>query len=321
MKDKKAKSINALMKHLRNKGLQIKGSTDKKDLLNIGYYHGYKGYRFFANSTQPMPYKKFSEVKSVYDFDVQLKALLYPKIMFIETALKNRVLAQIFSVHSDSDFVSIYNGCLTAYKSETGSKRKEKLKDRIKLRKLVYADIADKYEYNAIVQHFYNNNQLVPLWGVFELLTLGEFGEFYRALDNSIKTELCKSLNFNMAFNTNGVLLTKMIFVIKDLRNAIAHNSPIYDVRFKTGKVDLTLQTYLQNEFDLPKVIPVKFDCLTDYVLLVCYLLKHLGVTKTEIKKFVRAYSNIYGGIRERVTDAIYEKLVDINMKAKLKAV
>ncbi len=321
MQDKKAKSINALMKHLRSKGLQIEGSCDKKDLLNIGYYHGYKGYRFFLNSSQAMPYQRFSEVKSVYDFDLQLKALLYPKIMFIETALKNRVLAQIFYKECNTDFISIYNNCLTAFKSETGRTRKEKLKDRVKLRKLIYSDIADKYEHSSIVQHFYNNNQMVPIWGVFELLTLGEFGEFYRALDGSIKEDLCKSLGFNMAYNTNGALLTKMIFIIKDLRNAIAHNSPIYDVRFKSGKVDQTLQIYLQKEFNLPKVIPVNFECLTDYILLVCYLLKHLGVTKTEIKRFVREYKNIYLSIHEKVSEAIYTKLYDKNMETKLKTV
>lgn len=39
-------STNALMGHLRDRGVSIKGSLSKKKLQNIGYYHGYKGYRF-----------------------------------------------------------------------------------------------------------------------------------------------------------------------------------------------------------------------------------------------------------------------------------
>ena len=44
------KSINGLMKHLRDNGIAIKGSTQKRQLINTGYYHGYNittqfGYR------------------------------------------------------------------------------------------------------------------------------------------------------------------------------------------------------------------------------------------------------------------------------------
>ena len=41
------KSINGLMKYLRKKhNIQIDGSRHKKQLKSIGYYHGYKGYRY-----------------------------------------------------------------------------------------------------------------------------------------------------------------------------------------------------------------------------------------------------------------------------------
>ena len=46
----KPKTINALMVHLRSKGLNISGSKQKQILKNIGYYHGYKGYRFVEKS-------------------------------------------------------------------------------------------------------------------------------------------------------------------------------------------------------------------------------------------------------------------------------
>ena len=47
---KKPKSINALMAYMRDeKGLSISGSSDKKKLRYMGYFHGYKGYRFHNN--------------------------------------------------------------------------------------------------------------------------------------------------------------------------------------------------------------------------------------------------------------------------------
>ena len=47
---KKPKSINSLMAYMRDvKGVQIKGSSDKRKLRNMGYFHGYKGYRYHNN--------------------------------------------------------------------------------------------------------------------------------------------------------------------------------------------------------------------------------------------------------------------------------
>lgn len=45
----KPKSTNSLMKYLRdNKGIAI-SSVQKRKLMNMGYYHGYKGYLISAN--------------------------------------------------------------------------------------------------------------------------------------------------------------------------------------------------------------------------------------------------------------------------------
>ncbi len=41
------KSPDALMRHLRDNGISISGSSQKQQLINTGYFHGYKGYRFF----------------------------------------------------------------------------------------------------------------------------------------------------------------------------------------------------------------------------------------------------------------------------------
>ena len=38
------KSIDGLMRYLRDKkGISISGSSQKRKLMNMGYYHGYKG--------------------------------------------------------------------------------------------------------------------------------------------------------------------------------------------------------------------------------------------------------------------------------------
>ena len=96
---KKPKSINALMAYMRDeKGLSISGSSDKKKLRYMGYFHGYKGYRFHNNPANTYAFNSFDEVQAIYDFDMAIKTMFYPEIMFLETAFKNYVLEVIFVV-------------------------------------------------------------------------------------------------------------------------------------------------------------------------------------------------------------------------------
>lgn len=90
-------STNALMRHLRARGVSIKGSSAKKKLQNVGYYHGYKGYRFARERRNPLPLTDFDQVLNLYAFDMELKTLFYPQIMQIETSLKSCILDAICS--------------------------------------------------------------------------------------------------------------------------------------------------------------------------------------------------------------------------------
>ena len=39
------KSTNQLMRHLRDNGIDISGKLQKQQLINTGYFHGYKAFR------------------------------------------------------------------------------------------------------------------------------------------------------------------------------------------------------------------------------------------------------------------------------------
>ena len=66
-KEFKPLSTNSLMAHLRNEcGISIGGSTEKRKLQNIGYYHGYKGYRFAKSERNRLPITDFSELYRLY---------------------------------------------------------------------------------------------------------------------------------------------------------------------------------------------------------------------------------------------------------------
>lgn len=88
-------SINQLMKYLRNHHQIAVKSNQAQSLRNIGYYHGYKGYRFIHTPNQRIPFSSLDEVIALNKFDMQLKTIIYPKVMFIENALKSYVIEAV----------------------------------------------------------------------------------------------------------------------------------------------------------------------------------------------------------------------------------
>lgn len=80
------------MRYLRDrKGISIFGSTQKRKLRNIGYYHGYKGFRFIGKSTNTIPYTDFKELLAIYGFDMRLKSILEAKYPIITCFLSQSV--------------------------------------------------------------------------------------------------------------------------------------------------------------------------------------------------------------------------------------
>ena len=87
--------------------------------------------------------------------------------------------------------------------------------------------------------------------------------------------------------NQNGRIVEVIIFLIKELRNAVAHNSVVFDCRFKNTNPPSQLTEYLQSETGITNIT---FDHIVDYFIIVIFLLKKLGVTKTELKQIVRKF-------------------------------
>jgi len=105
-------TINQQMRYLRNKNISVK-SSQSRDLRNIGYYHGYKGYRFIRTPGQNISFSSLDEILVLNRFDMQLKSLFYPKVMFIENALKSYVIEALLLDSQSETFDSIFNKSIT----------------------------------------------------------------------------------------------------------------------------------------------------------------------------------------------------------------
>ena len=285
------------MRHLRNSGIAIKGSKQKQQLINTGYFHGYKGYRFFKNSRKRLPFISYDEINATIQYDSALKTLLYGKIMYIETAMKNIALESIL-VNADSEViqdmcdkvVSSYNN---APSTATIEQRRKMQQNKLNLQNTIQSNLAHAYRRNnPKVTHFYNNVGYsdVPIWALFEIITMGDLGYLLSCLTYDVRDDISKRLGLNTSCDTDRQLIYKYIYALKDLRNAIAHNAVVYDTRFCEFDPSSAMKQCLKIEIGLPYV---NFKTIGDYIILMCYYMKLLGVPKTETKAFIREFEKI----------------------------
>lgn len=283
-------SLQDLSEHLKEThGLPVQ-ENQIQDLRNIGYYHGYKGYRFIRKSNSPIKFTAFSQIVSLNNFDMQLKGLIYPNLMFIENALKSYVLEATLAEVQSERLSDIYKEALTYYKDEfqQGSNNyKKEFKKKMDLEMKINSSLTRDYMLGKdFVNHFYNQDRDIPIWAAFESLTLGEFGNFYSCANKKIREAVSKQLNLPKNFDDDGFLLADIIFALKDLRNAIAHNGIIFDTRFATQKVPDRIKKMLEQELNIKTL---DFNYIVSYIALIIFLLNRMEESK-RCKSLVREF-------------------------------
>lgn len=316
------KTTDGLMRHLRSNGIAISGSTEKRQLMNTGYFHGYKGYRFFKTSSMRLPFTSYEEVYATIQYDSKLKSLFYGKMMFIETAVKNISLECILSEANSENIQDIYDKVVSGFKNAPAyadlQAKKKMQQNKLNLENMVQGYLARAYrEGNPKITHFYNNMSYsgVPIWALVEIMTLGDFGFLLSCLTFNTREAISKKLGIRLSMDTSRELVYKYLYTLKDLRNAVAHNAVIFDTRFR--KIDPTpaMKRTLETEIGLPYV---NFKTIGDYLILTCYYLKLLHVPKTEIKAFIREFEHITDEYRAAVNSSVASMVIHPDLSSRL---
>lgn len=308
----KGKNINGLMRHIRNcHEVEIKNSTQKKSLLNMGYYHGYKRFKFIKNKENQQPLKYFSEIQEMHKFDLELKKLFYPMLIEVETGLKNRVIDCLVT-DDNPDIEDIYKKKLIDYKDNQKESSKDKLKMRLKLREVIDQIIGYNYGKNAALTHYLHKSEPIPVWFFFEVISFGQFGHFISRLSQEWRFTICRANGIkDNPINVDGRLLEHMVLTLTDLRNATMHNSPVFDANFNKDGVPKQLKTFIKAEFEL--VDKINFDKIIDYLILLIYILKVQGHSKRELKGYVREFVRIKEQLNTSVPLKTYGELLGVN--------
>lgn len=316
------KTTDGLMRHLRDNGIAISGSSQKRQLINTGYFHGYKGYRFFKNASNRLPFTTYNEIYATIEYDSALKTLFYRKMMFIETAVKNIALEGILINANSESIQAMYDKVVSGYRnapSHYSSDQKKKLQqNKLNLQNSIQSSLANAYrKNNPKITHFYNNIGYsdVPVWALFEIMTMGDLGYLLSCLKKDVREDISKRIGLNLSSDTDRQLLYKYIYTLKDLRNAIAHNSVVFDTRFRNIDPTPAMKQCLISEIGLPYI---NFKTIGDYVILMCYYLKMLHVPKTNIKAFIREFEKLTSEYRSSVNPAVARIVIHPDLSSRM---
>ena len=75
------------------------------------------------------------------------------------------------------------------------------------LRARVYIIQADAYNNsNKIATHYLSKDVSIPIWGIFELFSLGEFGHFVSCFNKKCRGEISKSLGIRQTDDKNAMI-------------------------------------------------------------------------------------------------------------------
>lgn len=312
-------SINQLMKYLRNHHHIAVKSNQAQSLRNIGYYHGYKGYRFIRTPNQRISFSSLDEVIALNKFDMQLKATIYPKVMFIENALKSYVVEAVLQDSRSEVLDTVFNKSITDYRSYTpgSSQYQKQYAKRITLKgKINNALLRDYSNKKQTVNHFFDADQPIPIWAVFESLTLGEFGTFFACSNSNVKLKTSSILHLPSKLDTDGKITEYIIYTIKDLRNAVAHNNTIFDTRFQTSAINNRLVSLLETEVG---ITGLDFKYIDSYIVLITYVLRKMGETKTACKQFVTTFVNCTDLLRTQISPNVCNQILGTQQRAHLR--
>jgi abortive infection bacteriophage resistance protein len=317
MSNQKPKTINALMRYLRDeKNIAINGSSQKVKLMNMGYYHGYKGYRFFNKPSNQFSLSDFNQLLSIYEYDAKLKSLFYPQVMLIETALKNYTLEIIIQKTNSAAFQDIYSQLLTNYCDLGGDARVKAQCKRLKLRDKVHSIQTSAYgNKNQIATHFIDDERSLPIWAIFELMTLGEFGNVIACLRKPYRAEVSQKLGIRQADDVNALLVQNLIYALTDLRNAIAHNNVVFDTRFKTANIRTQVAEAIKS---VSGIHGIDFSTITDYLVLIVYFLKMFNIPKTDLRRLISSFIECNEKLRSNTPTSVFNRIIHTDNTNKL---
>ena len=255
------KTIDEQVSILRDKGMIIDDELYVKDVLLRENYFFLSGYRHpFLIDSKSRNYKKgttFKELYSLFEFDRQLRNIIFKNMLIIENNLKSVASYQLSKNYGykEKDYLRVSN-------FDTRSEKVRQVNDLI--RKIKRQIRINGGQHSATTHYIYNYGY-VPLWVAIKVLSFGIVCELFAIMKRRDQEEVAK------IFGLSVEELLVFLPILANYRNLCAHEDILYDHR--TAAM-IPINKY-HEKFNLTKEVPESFQGRNDLFALIL-ILKHL---------------------------------------------
>jgi len=252
---KQAISLAEQIEILRKRGLIIDDETECLKVLNNVSYFRMAGYWRPMEKDKTLhlfkPNSHFHNVVLLYQFDSELKVLIFTAIQQIEIAVRTKMIQNIAIKHGpfwfmDSGLAKDY----TTYTICISNIRKEL--------KRTYDEF--------IIEHFlkYDEPEYPPAWKTLEVASIGTLSKLFQNLsDNKIKKRIAHEFNIPTADCMESWLQSLTI-----VRNACAHHGRLWNAHIPiTPQIACKMRGDWISHHDFPQTRIYSFICSIAYWL------------------------------------------------------
>ncbi len=215
------KTIDEQIQILRDKGLIIDDEDLTKEILLRENYFFISGYRHLfldgIKSKRFRPGTNFRELYAMFNFDRQLRNIIFKNLLIIENNMKS-----IFSYQLSKNYGFKEKDYLKPSNFNTNPEKSRQVNDL--LRKIKRQIRVNGGQHSATTHYIYNYGY-IPLWIVVKVLSFGIVCELYSIMKKKDQEEIANI--YNMKVDD----LLSYLPILANYRNLCAHEDILYDNR------------------------------------------------------------------------------------------
>ena len=253
--NKTFKTLDEQIEILQNKGLVIDDIDNTKEILLRENYFFLSGYRhLFLKSPESKNFiqgTNFRELYALFNFDRQLRNIIFKNILIIENNIKSVIaynLSKTFGI-TEKNYLNPKNFTRDSDKIRQVNDLLKKMKRQIRI----------NGGQHAATSHYIANYGYIPPWIVVKVLSFVIFSELYGILKVENQKEVSE------VFNVNYQDLSSYLTILSNYRNLCAHEDvvfehkaqkPIYNTKYhQLLNIDVMDGEYIYGKEDLFAVI------------------------------------------------------------------
>lgn len=215
------KTIEEQILILRDKRLVIDDEEWAKEILLRENYFFLSGYRhLFMDGLRSKRFKEgtnFRELYALFNFDRQLRNIIFKNLLIIENNMKS-----IFSYQLSKNYGFKEKDYLKPSNFNTSPEKSRQVND---LLRKIKRQIRVNGGQHAATNHYMFNYGYIPLWVVVKVLSFGIVCELYSIMKPKDQEEIAEIFDMRVAD------LLNFLPILANYRNLCAHEDILYDNR------------------------------------------------------------------------------------------